>query len=84
VTDKGPIDPMRPYESDEVVMTPANAPAGNIRNDGPEMLTSARPLPFKPVPIALVARHSDLADRFSFGPSDTSRKTFSPSSRLHY
>jgi putative SOS response-associated peptidase YedK len=36
-----PLDLLRPYESDEMRMTPANRLVGNVRNNGPEMLNSA-------------------------------------------
>jgi putative SOS response-associated peptidase YedK len=37
-----PIDLLRPYESEGMRMTPANRQVGNVRNNGPEMLNSAR------------------------------------------
>lgn len=41
ITDQPPIDLMRPFESEDMSMTPANRLVGNIRNNGPEMLNSA-------------------------------------------
>jgi putative SOS response-associated peptidase YedK len=35
-----PIDLLRPYESEGMRMTPANRLVGNVRNNGPEMLSS--------------------------------------------
>jgi putative SOS response-associated peptidase YedK len=36
-----PVDLLLPYESDEMVMSPANPLVGNVRNNSPEMLNSA-------------------------------------------
>jgi putative SOS response-associated peptidase YedK len=36
-----PIDLLRPFESEEMQMSPANQLVGNVRNNGPEMLNSA-------------------------------------------
>jgi putative SOS response-associated peptidase YedK len=36
-----PIDLLRPYEAEGMLMTPANRAVGNVRNNGPEMLNSA-------------------------------------------
>jgi putative SOS response-associated peptidase YedK len=41
VTDQPPIDLMRPYESEDMELAPANPLVGNVRNNGPEMLNSA-------------------------------------------
>jgi putative SOS response-associated peptidase YedK len=41
VTDQPLIDLLRPYESEEMEMVPANPLVGNVRNNGPEMLNSA-------------------------------------------
>ena len=41
VTDRPPIDLLRPFESEEMEMAPANPLVGNVRNNGPEMLNSA-------------------------------------------
>jgi putative SOS response-associated peptidase YedK len=41
VTEQPPIDLMRPYESEDMEMNPANPLVGNVRNNGPEMLHSA-------------------------------------------
>ena len=41
VTDQPPIDLLRPFESDDMEMNPANPLVGNVRNNGPEMLNSA-------------------------------------------
>jgi putative SOS response-associated peptidase YedK len=41
VTDQPPIDLLRPYESEEMELVPANPLVGNVRNNGPEMLNSA-------------------------------------------
>ncbi|MBB5056923.1 putative SOS response-associated peptidase YedK [Granulicella aggregans] len=38
VTEQPPIDLLRPFESDEMEMEPANQAVGNVRNNGPEML----------------------------------------------
>jgi putative SOS response-associated peptidase YedK len=34
-----PVDLLRPYDADEMEMHPANPAVGNVRNNGPEMLT---------------------------------------------
>ena len=39
--DPPPVDLMRPFESEEMHMAPANPLVGNVRNNGPEMLNSA-------------------------------------------
>jgi putative SOS response-associated peptidase YedK len=36
-----PIDLLRPYEAEGMLMTPANWAVRNVRNNGPEMLNSA-------------------------------------------
>ena len=36
-----PVDLLRPFESEDMEMTPANPLVGNVRNNGPEMLNSA-------------------------------------------
>ena len=41
VTDQPPLDLMRPFESEDMQMAPANPLVGNVRNNGPEMLNSA-------------------------------------------
>ena len=41
VRDQPPIDLLRPCESEDMEMTPANPVVGNVRNNGPEMLHSA-------------------------------------------
>ena len=41
VTEQPPVYLMRPFESDDMQMTPANPLVGNVRNNGPEMLNSA-------------------------------------------
>jgi putative SOS response-associated peptidase YedK len=41
VTDQPPTDLLRPFESDDMEMKPANPLVGNVRNNGPEMLNSA-------------------------------------------
>ncbi len=41
VTDQPPVDLLRPFESDDMEMRPANPLVGNVRNNGPEMLNSA-------------------------------------------
>ena len=41
VTEQPPIDLMRPFESEDMQMNPANPLVGNVRNNGPEMLNSA-------------------------------------------
>ena len=38
-TERLPVDLLRPYESDEMEMHEANPLVGNVRNNGPEMLT---------------------------------------------
>jgi putative SOS response-associated peptidase YedK len=38
-TEQPPIDLLRPFPSDEMEMHPANPAVGNVRNNGPEMLT---------------------------------------------
>jgi putative SOS response-associated peptidase YedK len=40
VTDQPPIDLLRPFEFEEMERSPANQAVGNVRNNGPEMLTS--------------------------------------------
>jgi putative SOS response-associated peptidase YedK len=37
-TEQPPIDLLRPFDSDEMEMHPANPAEGNYRNNGPEML----------------------------------------------
>jgi putative SOS response-associated peptidase YedK len=37
-TEQTPIDLLRPFDSDEMEMHPANPAVGNYRNNGPEML----------------------------------------------
>lgn len=37
VMEQPPIDLLRPYESEEMEMVPANPLVGNVRNNGPEM-----------------------------------------------
>ncbi len=39
--DQPPADLMRPFESEEMQIAPANPLVGNVRNNGPEMLNSA-------------------------------------------
>jgi len=41
VTGQPPIDLLRPFESEDMEMSPANPLVGNVRNNGPEMLNSA-------------------------------------------
>ena len=41
VTDRPPIDLLRPFESDEMKASACNPLVGNVRNNGPEMLNSA-------------------------------------------
>lgn len=41
VTDQPPLDLLRPFESDDMQMSPANQAVGNARNNGPEMLNCA-------------------------------------------
>jgi putative SOS response-associated peptidase YedK len=41
VTEQPPLDLLRPFESEEMQMSPANQGVGNVRNNGPEMLNSA-------------------------------------------
>jgi putative SOS response-associated peptidase YedK len=41
VTDQPPTDLLRPFESEDMEMRPANPLVGNVRNNGPEMLNSA-------------------------------------------
>jgi putative SOS response-associated peptidase YedK len=41
VAEQPPIDLMRPFESEDMQMNPANPLVGNVRNNGPEMLNSA-------------------------------------------
>jgi putative SOS response-associated peptidase YedK len=38
-TEQPPVDLLRPYDADEMEMHPANPAVGNVRNNGPEMLT---------------------------------------------
>jgi putative SOS response-associated peptidase YedK len=40
-TEAPPIDLLRPFESEDMEMAPANPLVGNVRNNGPEMLNSA-------------------------------------------
>lgn len=40
VTEQPPVDLLRPFESEEMEMTPANPLVGSVRNNGPEMLNS--------------------------------------------
>ena len=40
VSEQPPIDLMRPFESEDMEMKPANRLVGNVRNNGPEMLNS--------------------------------------------
>ncbi len=40
-TEQPPIDLMRPFESEDMQMAPADRQVGNPRNNGPEMLKSA-------------------------------------------
>ena len=40
VTEQPPIDLLRPFESEEMQMSPANQAVGNVRNNGPEMINS--------------------------------------------
>ncbi len=39
-THQPPIDLLRPFESEEMEMAPANPLVGNVRHNGPEMLNS--------------------------------------------
>jgi putative SOS response-associated peptidase YedK len=41
LTDQPPVDLMRPFESKDMQMSPANFLVGIVRNNGPEMLNSA-------------------------------------------
>ncbi len=41
VTEKPPIDLLRPFESDDMKASACNPLVGNVRNNGPEMLNSA-------------------------------------------
>lgn len=41
ITEQPPVDLLRPFESDQMEMSPANQAVGNVRNNGPEMLNSA-------------------------------------------
>ncbi len=41
VTERPPIDLLRPFESDEMKASACNPLVGNVRNNGPEMLNSA-------------------------------------------
>ena len=41
MTEQPPVDLLRPFESEDMAMTPANPLVGNVRNNGPEMLNSA-------------------------------------------
>jgi len=41
VTDQPPVDLLRPFESEDMEMIPANPLVGNVKNNGPEMLKSA-------------------------------------------
>lgn len=38
-TEQPPVDLLRPFPTDEMEMRPANPAVGNMRNNGPEMLT---------------------------------------------
>jgi putative SOS response-associated peptidase YedK len=38
IPERPPVDLLRPYDADEMEMTPANPAVGNVRNNGPEML----------------------------------------------
>ena len=39
-TEQPPVDLLRPFDADEMEMHPANPAVGNVRNNGPEMLTA--------------------------------------------
>jgi putative SOS response-associated peptidase YedK len=39
-TEQPPLDLLRPFPSDEMEMHPANPAVGNVRNNGPEMLSA--------------------------------------------
>lgn len=41
VNEQPPMDLMRPFESEDMEMKPANRLVGNVKNNGPEMLNSA-------------------------------------------
>jgi putative SOS response-associated peptidase YedK len=41
VSDQPPTDLLRPFESEEMEMKPANPLVGNVRNNGVEMMNSA-------------------------------------------
>jgi putative SOS response-associated peptidase YedK len=41
ITEQPPIDLMRPFDSEEMEMAPANPLVGDVRNNGPEMLNSS-------------------------------------------
>jgi putative SOS response-associated peptidase YedK len=41
VPEQPPVDLLRPFDSDDMAMAPANKLVGNVRNNGPEMLNSA-------------------------------------------
>jgi len=41
VPEQPPVDLMRPFESDQMEINPANPLVGNVKNNGPEMLNSA-------------------------------------------
>lgn len=38
IPEQPPVDLLRPYDADEMEMTPANPAVGNVRNNGPTML----------------------------------------------
>ena len=40
-TEQPPLDLLRPFDSDQMEMSPANPLVGNVLNNGPEMLNSA-------------------------------------------
>lgn len=40
-TERPPVDLLRPYEAEEMIATAVNQKVGNVKNNGPEMLTSA-------------------------------------------
>ena len=41
ITEQPPINLMRPFESEDMNVNPANPLVGNVKNNGPEMLNSA-------------------------------------------
>jgi hypothetical protein len=44
VTERPPVDLLRPHESDAMEMAPCNPAVGNVRNNGPEMLGCPQPI----------------------------------------